>query len=53
MDKEQTVLLSLVKQSQFGHSDTISFDDVDLDLLYEEALQQSVLGLIASVIPSF
>lgn len=52
MNKEQSVLLSLVKQSQFGPSEAISFDDVDLDSLYKEALQQSVLGLIASEIPS-
>lgn len=52
MDKEQSVLLNLVKQSQFGPTDIICFDDVDLDYLYEEALQQSVLGLIASEIPS-
>ena len=52
MDKVQAVLLCLVKQSQFGPSGSISFADVDLDLLYEEALQQSVLGLIASEIPS-
>lgn len=52
MNKEQSVLLSLVKQSQFGPSEVISFDDVDLDSLYKEALQQSVLGLIASEIPS-
>ena len=52
MDIEQSVLLSLVKQSQFGPSGAISFADVDMDSLYEESLQQSVLGLIASEIPA-
>ena len=51
MNKEQTVLLSLIKQSQFGPSETISFADVDMDGLYKEAEQQSVIGLVSSEIP--
>ncbi len=51
MNKEQTVLLSLIKQSQFGPSEAISFADVDMDALYKEAEQQSVLGLVSSEIP--
>ena len=51
MNKEQNVLLSLIKQSQFGQSEAISFDNVDMDALYNEAEQQSVLGLAASEIP--
>ena len=51
MNKEQSVLLSLIKQSQFGPSEAISFTDVDMDALFNEASQQSVLGLAASEIP--
>lgn len=51
MNKEQSVLLSLIKQSQFGLSETIGFADVDMDALFKEAEQQSVLGLAASEIP--
>ena len=51
MNKEQSVLLSLIKQSQFGLSETIGFADVDMDALFKEAEQQSVLGLVASEIP--
>ena len=51
MNKEQSVLLSLIKQSQFGPSEAISFNDVDMDALFVEASQQSVLGLVASEIP--
>ena len=51
MNREQSVLLSLIKQSQFGQSEAISFDNVDMDALYNEAEQQSVLGLAASEIP--
>ena len=52
MNNEQSVLLSLIKQSQFGPSGTISFIDVDLDTLYKEASQQAVLSLIAPEIPN-
>lgn len=51
MNNEQKVLLKLISQSQFGLTATISFTDVNMDYLYEEAVQQSVLGLIAPEIP--
>ena len=51
MNKEQSVLLDLIKQSQFGPSEVIGFADVDMDALYKEASQQSVLGLVAPEIP--
>ena len=52
MNKEAEILLELIKKSQFGSSDVINLDGVDIDALYEEALSQSVLGLIAPEIPS-
>lgn len=52
MNKETEILLELIKKSQFGSSDVINLDGVDIDALYDEALSQSVLGLIASEIPS-
>ena len=51
MNKEQEALLELIKQSQFGISEQISFDKIDMELLYDEALSQSVLGLVAAEIP--
>ena len=51
MNKEQLVLLSLIKQSQFGPLETISFDDVNNGDLYDEAVQQSVQGLVSPEIP--
>ena len=52
MNKEAEILLELIKKSQFGSSDVINLDGVDIDALYDEALSQSVLGLIAPEIPS-
>ena len=52
MNNEQDVMLKLIKQSQFGSSEHISFDYIDSDDLYNEALHQSVLGLVASEIPN-
>lgn len=51
MNIEQEVLLKLIKQSQFGISEQISFDCVNMDSLYDEALHHSVLGLVAAEIP--
>ena len=51
MNSEQQVLLKLIWKSQFGLSEPIDFSTVDTDALYNEALNQSVLGLIAPEIP--
>lgn len=51
MATEQSVLLKLIRQSQFDTVEDIAWDDIDLDALYEDAKQQTVLGLIASLIP--
>lgn len=52
MNKEEQVLLRLINKSQFGSSEPIDYSNVDMDALYNEALNQSVLGLIAPEIPS-
>ncbi len=52
MDIEVATLLSLIKKSQFGVEDTINWADVDMDALYNEAFDQSLLGIIAPEIPS-
>lgn len=51
MSIEEKTLLELLKQSQFVSSGTINYDDVDIDVLYDEASIQTVLGLIATEIP--
>ena len=51
MTTEQSVLLKLIRQSQFDTVEDITWDNIDLDELYEEASQQAVLGLIAPLIP--
>lgn len=51
MNKEQFVLLELIKESQFGSSEQISWDDVDMHALYDEASIQALTGLIAPEIP--
>ena len=51
MKNEETVLLALIKKSQFGLSSVIDFDNVDMEILYNEASIQSVLGLVAPEIP--
>ena len=51
MTTEQSVLLNLIRQSQFDTVEDIAWDEFDLDALYEEASQQAVLGLIAPLIP--
>ena len=52
MNKEETILLNIIRQSQFGPSEPISFAEVDMALLYNEALNHAVLGLVAPEIPS-
>ena len=51
MNIEEAALLSLIKKSQFGVEDTINWADVDMNALYNEAFDQSLLGIIASEIP--
>ena len=51
MNIEEAALLSLIKKSQFGVEDTINWTEVDMNALYNEAFDQSVLGIIASEIP--
>lgn len=51
MSIEEAALLSLIKKSQFGVEDTINWADVDMNALYDEALNQSVLGVVANEIP--
>ena len=51
MTTEQSVLLKLIRQSQFDTIEDIAWDDINIDALYEEANQQAVLGLIAPLIP--
>ena len=52
MNIEESALLSLIKKSQFGVEDTINWAEVDMDALYTEAFDHSVLGIIAPEIPS-
>ena len=52
MNNEQSVLLKLIKQSQFGLSEPINLSGIDMSILYNEALSQAVLGLVASEIPT-
>lgn len=52
MNNVQSVLLKLISKSQFGSPDNICFDGVNMDDLYTEALQQSVLSIVAPEIPS-
>lgn len=51
MSLEESVLIKLIKQSQFGATESIDFSCVDMDLLYTEAVQQAVHGLVAAEIP--
>lgn len=52
MNVSQRVLLNLVKQSQFDIVSQIPSSGVDWDEVYNEALSQSVLGLVAPFIAS-
>ena len=51
MTLTQSVLLSLIRQSQFGRSEPIDLSGVDLDALMEEAKKASVVGLIVPEVP--
>lgn len=51
MKLEESTLIKLIKQSQFGLSEIIDFNCVDMDLLYDEAEHQAVLGIVAPEIP--
>lgn len=51
MNNEQSVMLELIKKSQFGSSKQICWDDIDMQILYNEALIQAIAGLIAPEIP--
>ena len=51
MTTSQSVLLSLIKQSQFGKSEPVDLSGVDLDALLEEADKNAVIGLIAPEVP--
>lgn len=52
MTREETALLQLIRNSQFDSPIDFSWDDIDMSKLYKEASQQSVLGLIAPLIPT-
>ena len=51
MTTTQSVLLSLIRQSQFGGSEPVDLSGVDLDALMEEAKKASVVGLIVPEVP--
>ena len=51
MSIEESLLIELIKQSQFGQSEVIDYRCVDMEALFNEASQQAVLGIIASEIP--
>ena len=51
MTTSQSVLLSLIRQSQFGKSEPVDLSGVDLDALLEEADKAAVIGLIAPEVP--
>ncbi len=45
--KEELTLLKLIRKSQYGLSEPISFDGIDMSKVYNEALNHSVLSIIA------
>lgn len=51
MTNEDITLLKLIRKSQFDLVDNLDFSNIDIDLLYDEAIKQSVLGIIAPEIP--
>lgn len=51
MKHEEMAMLALIKKSQFGLLSEIDFGNVDMEVLYNEASIQSVLGLVAPEIP--
>ena len=52
MKKEELVLLSLIRKSQFETTESIDFNDVDMNALYNEAVIQAVIGLVSAEIPA-
>ena len=52
MNDSQKVLLELIKKSQFGKSDDFIYsDNINWDSVREEAVHQTVIGIIAQEIP--
>lgn len=51
MNELDELLLKIIIKSQFGTSDFISFDGIDINELYTEAFNQAVQGLIVYEIP--
>lgn len=52
MDDYKKVLLELIKQSQFGDGNPFPVENCDWDIVYSEAINQSVIGLIAPEVPA-
>ena len=52
MDDYKRVLLELIKQSQFGDGKSFPIGNCDWDIVYSEAVSQSVIGLIAPEVPA-
>ena len=53
MNSSQKVLLELIKKSQFGRSDEfLNSDNIDWDAVCEEAIQQTVIGIVVQEIPA-
>lgn len=52
LDVNKQALLELIRKSQFESTGTsYDYSDVDWDTVYKEALDQTVLGLVASEVP--
>ena len=49
--KEYKEILLLIKASQFPESDLTIGPDWDWDAIYNEAVSQAVIGIVASVVP--
>lgn len=49
--KEYKEILQLIKASQFPESDLTIGPDWDWDAIYNEAVSQAVIGIVASVVP--
>ena len=51
LDVSKTVLLELIKKSQFGGAIEFPIENCDWDLVYSVAQNQTVLGIIAPEVP--
>lgn len=51
LDVSKIVLLELIKKSQFGGAIEFPIENCDWDLVYSEAQNQTVLGIIAPEVP--